>query len=254
MIAENDHFVVYEEVDATAKVSADNANTMIDFYSEHGAEIIDRYFGGVSDVNGDGKITLLVDPALDGIQAYVWSADMTLSATDCASSNQMELVHMSRGAFDQFNDDDYWALSALVHEAKHVSSLYKRVVNNRRRGSVGRAFHPTWVEEGTAEIAKEMSSRLAWERAGGPAMGERAHGDTLRTAIRETRPQVYGVFSLMARVVRAFSPDPNAITYEPSGQGNVYGSGWHFHRLLRDRTASSGEGSTMRWTKPSWLR
>ena len=44
---------------------------------------------------------------------------------------------MSRGGFD-FDNDRYWALSALVHEVKHVSSLYKRVVNHRRR----------WLEDG----------------------------------------------------------------------------------------------------------
>ena len=121
----------------------ENANRIIDFYTEHGKEIIDRYFGGVSDVNGDGKIALLVDPALRGVQAFVWSGDMTFPATQCAASNEMELVHMSEDSFD-FDNGRYWALSALVHEVKHVSSLYKRVVNHRRRGSRtgDETFHP----------------------------------------------------------------------------------------------------------------
>ena len=238
VIAENDDFIVYESVEAQAPVSVENANTMIDFYSQHGKEIIERYFGGVSDVNGDGKITLFVDPTLGGVRAYVWSGDFTFPATTCPASNEMELVHMSPDSFD-FDNDRYWALSALVHEVKHVSSLYKRVVNHRRRGSrMGdETFHPLWIEEGAAEIAKEMSSRLAWERAGGPAAGERAYGDTMRVALRETAPEFYGVFNMMSRTVLAFSPDPNGITFRPNNQGHVYGSGWHFHRFLRDWVA-----------------
>ena len=246
VIAENDHIIVYESVEAQSPVSVENANTIIDFYSEHGKEIIERYFGGVSDVNGDGKIALLVDPTVAGVQAYVWSADFTLPATNCPASNEMELVHMSVRSFD-FDNDRYWALSALVHEVKHVSSMYKRVVNHRRRGSrMGdEVFHPVWIEEGTAEIAKEMSSRLAWERAGGPAAGERAYGDSMRVALRETAPEFYGVFNMMSRTVLAFSPDPNGITFRPNNQGHEYGSGWHFHRFLRDWVAGRGAGMNM---------
>lgn len=241
VIAENEHFTVYEPVEGGTKVSEENANAMIDFYSDHGAEVIERYFGGVSDVNGDGRIALLVDPTLEGVQAYVWSADMTYSATDCASSNQMELVHMSPNSF-RFNNGVYWALAALVHEAKHVSSLYKRAINIRLRGSTGQAFHPRWIEEGTAEIAKEMSSRLAWERAGGPARGDRITGEMMREGLREAPRETYGIRNLMSRTVGAFRLDPNAITFETPGTRTVYGSGWHFHRLLRDWMAG-GEGA-----------
>ncbi len=239
VVAQNEHFIVYEPVGA-ANVSPDNAKAMIDFYTDHGAEVIDRYFGGVSDVNGDGRIALLVNPRLPGTQGYVWSADMTYPATACPASNQMELVHMSR---DTFGDGLLWALSALVHEAKHVSSLYKRHVNGRLRGGTGEdPFHPIWIEEGTAEIAKEMSSRLAWERTGGPAAGDRVTGEMLRIALREdeTERAAYGVRGLMLRTVNAFRLDPNAITFETLGTRNVYGSGWHFHRFLRDWIAGGG--------------
>ena len=219
VIAENDDIVVYESVDATAPVSVENANTMIDFYSAHGKEIIDRYFGGVSDVNGDGKIALLVDPTLSGIQAYVWSGDMTFPATACAASNETELVHMSAGAFAQFDDEGYWALSGLVHEAKHVSSLYKRVVNHRLRGSrmADETFHPLWIEEGTAEIAKEMSSRLAWERA----------GRTVEGGAGRRRHDAGGAPQHRPRVLRRLQP------HEPGGARLLPGS--QRHRLRAQR-------------------
>lgn len=243
LIAENDHMGVYEESTAQSPVSVETANRVIDFYTDHGVEVIDRWFGGVSDVNGDGRIIVLIDPALDGIRAFVWSGDMTFSTADCATSNEMELVHMSAGAFDSFDDDRYWALAAMVHEVKHVSSLYKRVRGWQHRGgsSSDPIFHPTWIEEGTAEIAKEMASRFAWSRAGGPSVTSTITGDSLRAGLSDSRPEVYGVFGLMARVVRAFSIDPNAVTFVASDGGTVYGSGWHFHRFLRDWLANPAE-------------
>ena len=236
LIAENDHLGVYEEETTSSPVTLANVQRTIDFYSAHGAEVIERYFGGVSDVDGDGRVLVLVDPALDGIRAYVWSGDMTFAASDCATSNETELIHVSAGAFEQFEDDRYWVLASLVHEMKHVSSLYKRVRGWYYRGAQtgDQIFHPTWIEEGRAEIAKEMSSRLSWERDGGPPLNVRVGRDMIRDGLSNSRPEVWGVFGLMARVVRAFSPRPNAVTFEPNDQGHIYGSGWHFHRLLRD--------------------
>ncbi len=233
IIAENDHLVVYEELDAESPVPVKNVDSVIDFYSDHGAEVIVDYFGGVSDVNGDEKIVVLINPTLEGVRGFVWSGDMTFTTDDCEASNEMELIHMSAGAF-RFENNSRWAFSGMAHEAKHVSSLYKRVRGDGKRGG-GNRFHPTWVEEGTAEIAKEMSSRIAWERGGGPDLDDRVTGDIMRVGLRENRVAVEGTFQLLARTVRAYSVNPNAVTFEPLGRGHVYGSGWHFHRLLRDR-------------------
>ena len=233
IIAENDHLVVYEEQDAESPVPVKNVDSVVDFYSDHGAEVIEDYFGGVSDVNGDEKIVVLINPTLEGVRGFVWSGDMTFTTDDCEASNEMELIHMSAGAF-RFENNSRWAFSGMAHEAKHVSSLYKRVRGDGKRGG-GSRFHPTWVEEGTAEIAKEMSSRTAWERGGGPDLDDRVTGDMMRVGLRENRVAVEGTFQLLARTVRAYSVNPNAVTFEPLGRGHVYGSGWHFHRLLRDR-------------------
>ncbi len=246
VIAESEHLVVYEEVDAQSPARVANVERVLDFYNAHGAEIIEGYFGGVSDVDANGKITVLIDPSLEGVRAFVWSADMTFTAADCPASNEMELVHMSAGAFSQFDSDRYWALAAMVHEVKHVSSLYKRVRSDAIRGRPRGwpTFHPSWIEEGTADIAKELASRLAWERAGGLSRDGRANDGWIQDGLLNMRPEVYGIASIMGRVVRAFSVDPNAISFEPNDQGNVYGSGWHFHRHLRDLFAPGNAGGT----------
>ena len=242
LVAENRHLAFYEY---QTNVSPNNVRQILDYYADYGEEVIQRYFGGVTDVNGDGIVNVLIRPGLPGnTRAYVWSADMTLSQTSCPASNEMELIHVDGESIDDIGGGDYWALGTIVHEMKHVSSLYKGF---RRRGS-GR-FQPLWIEEGTADIAKEVSSRLAWQRAGGPAMSDRVTGDDLRAAIRTTggsaRAEAYGVFITMARTVWAFAPDSSAVTFQyPDGEvGDVYGSGWHFHRFLRDWVVGTGSSA-----------
>ena len=240
LVGENQHLAIYEDETAADPVSVANVNRILDYYADHGAEVIDLWFGGVSDVNGDGKVAVIVDPLLNGVLAYVTSNDMLLSQAHCAASNEMELVHMSAGAFAEFDDGRYWALGGMVHEVKHVSSLYKRLIGYRW-GRIGPTWHPVWVEEGTAEIAKEMSSRLAWESVGGPPADARLTGEMFWAGLEAGQfAEYYGLRSIMARTVLAFSVDPNAVTFEPWNDGHVYGSGWHFHRFLRDWFAGAG--------------
>ncbi len=239
LVAENEHLAFYEYQTTT---SPDNVRQILDYYADYGEEVIQRYFGGVGDVNGDGIVNVLIRPDLPGATlAYVWSADMTLSRTSCPASNEMELIHFGAESIDDISGNDFWALGTIVHEMKHVSSLYKGF---RRRSS--NRFHPLWIEEGTADIAKEVSSRLAWQRAGGPAMADRVTGDDLRDAFRSTggnaRAEAYGTFTAMARTVWAISPDSSALSFQYGGGeiGDVYGSGWHLHRFLRDRVVGAG--------------
>ena len=252
LVGENDYLAVYEY---GTSVGAENVQRMLDYYADHGAEVIERYFGGVSDVNGDGLVNVLIRPDIpdEGTRAYVWSADMTFLQSRCSSSNEMELMHVEAAAINDIGSNEYGVLGTVVHEMKHVSSLYKRVQNGRRRGaqSADDIFHPLWIEEGTADIAKEVSSRLAWQRAGGPEAIDRVNGQVLRRAVQPTaatRDEAWGTFFTMARVVWAFSPDSSAVTFEQGqGQesvGDVYGSGWHFHRFLMDELLNDGAPRT----------
>ena len=254
LVAENDYLAFYEY---QTTVSTDNVRQILDYYAQYGEEVIQRYFGGVSDVNGDGLVNVLIRPDLPGNnRAYVWSADMTLSQGNCPASNRMELIHVDAESIDDISGNDYWVLGTIVHEMKHVSSLYKRF---RRRDS-GSPFHPLWIEEGTADIAKEVSSRLAWQRAGGPTTTDRVTGEMLVSAVRATggsaRREAFGVFTAMARVVWAFSPDSSAVTFEHTRsdgtpEGDIYGSGWHLHRFLRDWVV---EGATSTAADANFMR
>ena len=248
LVTETDHIAVYEDAEATNPISKANADRVLAYYEAFGAPVIERYFGGVSDVNGDGRVVVVVNPELGGVNAFVWAGDHTLSREACATSNEMELVHMSAGAFAQLDDNGYWALGGLVHEVKHVSSYHRRVRHSLGvAGAATTAFHPLWIEEGTAEIAKEMSSRLAWAAAGGPAPHARVTGELLRAGMDDAFAEVYGILGLIGRTSSAFAwfeDRPNAITFRPGGRGNIYGSGWHFHRFLRDWFGGAGASTT----------
>jgi len=232
-IAENNLMVIYQDSTqhASNPLSGSLAESMLDYYQKYGKQVIDQYFGGVSDINGDGKVTVLVTPVVEeGTAAFVWTGDFFPKTAQsgwagCPASNQMELVRFSLSTIQGMSGGNYQALSTLVHEVKHVSSLYKGLI----RGTL----HPLWVEEGRAEIAGEMSSRLAWEATGGPAVNQMAVGAN----VGAFTPENYGVILRMARTTQYLSSQPNAVMVTPVGAASghsVYGSGWHFHRWLGD--------------------
>lgn len=235
-IAENDLIVIYQDStqNAANPLAVVHAESMLDYYQRYGKQVIDQYFGGVSDINGDGKVAVLVTPEVEKVEkdvaAFVWSGDFFPKTpqgnwSGCAASNEMELVRFSLSTIQGMSGGNFQALSTLVHEVKHVSSLYK--------GLFRRTFHPLWVEEGRAEIAGEMSSRLAWEATGGPAVNQMA----VAANVVAFTPQNYGVILRLARTTEYLASQPNAVVVTPEGARDghsVYGSGWHFHRWLGD--------------------
>jgi hypothetical protein len=120
---------------------------------------------------------------------------------------------------------------------KHVSSLKKSI---DRPASFSEVYHPSWIEEGTAEIAANVAARRAWADIGGPAQNARATGEVMaETGFTESgiAPEFYGMAIRMLRTQGYLSSQPNAVTINPLGAGaqhSVYGSGFHFHRWLGD--------------------
>jgi hypothetical protein len=232
-VRENDLMVIYQDSiqRASDPLSETIAQQMLDFYQANGKSVIDDYFGGVTDINADGKIVVFVTPVVgDGVAAFVWSGDFFPKTSQpgwgaCPASNQMEMMRFSLGTIKGISDGNYQALGTLVHEAKHIASLYRSII----RGD----YQPLWVEEGTAEIAKEVASRQGWADNGGPAVGSMVFGQDV-TAFT---PENYGIILVHAGTTGYLSSQPNGVVVTPSGAGSshsVYGSGWHFHRWLGD--------------------
>ena len=222
--------VVYQDStqNAGSPVSLANVQSMLNYYRDYGKPVIDGYAGGVSDINGDGRIVVLVTPEVGGnVVAFVWSGDFIPTNAGCPASNEMELVRFNRTQVQNLSSGNpsYQALGALVHEVKHVSSLFNSLARSD--------YQPDFVEEGTAEIVGKLSSRLAWAAAGGPAVGAKVgFGDWV-----DTGPENWGVILKLVRTVGYLGSQPNGVVETPFGAGpyhNAYGSGWHFHRWLGD--------------------
>ncbi|MBT8396570.1 MAG: Ig domain-containing protein, partial [Gemmatimonadetes bacterium] len=237
LIKENDHVAIYQDSVqwASDRMSDDHAQKMLDFYAAGGKQVIDTYFGGVTDVNGDQRVVVFVSPVVgEELVAFVWSLDFFpkvdeirdgVSWEGCAASNAMEMMRFNHDIIKRIATGGFQALGAAVHEAKHISSVYKSLF----RGD----FQPLWVEEGTAEIAEETAARIAWAGAGGPAVGAMVDGDDLADWTEEN----YAAVSVNASTVRYLSSQPNGVVVTPLGAApghSVYGSGWHFHRWLGD--------------------
>lgn len=233
LVAYNDELAIYQDSlqQGVDPIRAVDARQVLDYYEEYGAGTIEEYFGGVPDINGDQRVNVFVSPVVpEWVAAFVWSGDF-LSSEACSWSNEMELVYFHENMFDILasapDSGHYQALPTMVHEVKHVSSLYIRT-------SLG-AFHPFWVEEGTAEIAAEVSSRMAMEAVGGVARGARLNRDAYppRSGIIIT-PENYGVLLRLARMTLSYAEVLNSISVDPTVGHTYYGTSWHFHRFLGD--------------------
>lgn len=225
----NDHLAIYEADSNSPTVGQAQVDQMLNYYRDYGDQVIQSYFGGVTDIDGDGRIVLLITPDVpSGTAAFVWSGDF-FPTNACPDSNVGEFVYFSPGVVEGMVDGNYQGLNTVVHEAKHISSLYNRIANPS-----GAPFHPGFIEEGTAEIAAEVAGRLSWAATGGPAVGTKITGAAWDDQFTLTGDN-YGIFLRMARMVLYLSSQPNGVSwsYTPR-QGGIYGGGVMFHRWLGD--------------------
>lgn len=244
LVHENDDLAIYQDSTqrATKPIGVGLAQKMTTYYSAYSKSMIEAYFGPPTDIDENGKMIVFASPVVEGdVAAFVWSGDFFENDTtvqgSCAASNEAEVIYFNTDLILNMegNDPAYQALATLAHEVKHVVSLYNRIAASQRLGSS--QYHPSWIEEGTAEIAGEMSSRIAWAANSGPAVG----AQVTRTSFVNTPGGItehnYGVAINLARAVWFLSSQPNGLVATPTGAtegSSIYGSGWMFHRWLGD--------------------
>ena len=234
----NDHIAIYQDSASNAQtpLSATATAEMLSYYASHVADFADAYWGPPSDIDGNGRILVTTAPALaDTVAAAVFSGDFRPTSS-CASSNEAEIIYFSEEVIQNVDpgaeNRSYLALSVLAHEQKHVVSLY----NGIARG----AFHDTWIEEGTAEVAQTKSSRVAWAAVGGPPLGSVLDGQDIRdwnSANNGIGPEAWGVVVQLSTLVVWGSTQPNSLVTNPAGADSLhtfYAGGWHWHRFLGD--------------------
>lgn len=253
LVHENADLAVYQDsaqhASTTQSIDASLAQRLEDYYTDYAKDMVDAYWGPPSDIDGNGKVILFVSPvASDSVAAFVWAGDFLdsdpASSGSCAASNEAEIVYFNADLIRDMvaADPGYQALSTVAHEMKHVVGLYDRLAAQRR--GVGQ-FNPSWIEEGTAEISGEMSSRIAWADNGGPAPDVQVARASFTSSGGITEEN-YGVAISLARAVWFLSSQPNGLVATPDGAADgasIYGSGWLFMRWLGDAYGNPGHTS-----------
>lgn len=255
LVGQNDFLAVYQDsalnVDPATEVTAAQAQQILDYYGSYGKATIDAYFPGMPDVDANGKIIMYVsfDEALAGgaTGAYVWGGDL-LTTSQCEASNQAELTYFNAALIRELDQGFDQALETMVHEAKHISSFWQGIARSRIANSS--QYQPSWLEEGSAEIAGNMSSRRAWAALGGPAANERVVAQDFRDIVADNGgslpAEVFGVLLRMYRAQAYLSSQPNGLIVTPLGAGSdhsVYGSGWTFLRWLGDAYGNAAQAA-----------
>jgi hypothetical protein len=100
-----------------------------------------------------------------------------------------------------------------------------------------------------AEIAGELSSRIAWFSNGGPPPGQEVSrsdfGEYQQATGNAFDELTYGTVIMLARTARYLASQPNGLVVapdHPNNDGSEYGSGWLFNRWLADGYAGAGDG------------
>ena len=147
-------------------------------------------------------------------------------------------------------DEGNWqSLETLIHELKHNSSMFFSV---NRPLTVQQPYHPEWGEEGSAEIAGNSASRVAWAAIGGPDSNARLTWDdilasafTLPDGQGDLRPEFYGVLLRLFRFQAYAASQPNGLFADPQGalpSHTSYARGWTFLRWLGDAYGNAASG------------
>ena len=226
----SDRLAIYAEPIPDPPMDSANVAVLLRHYERYGAEVIDRW-GGVADLDGNGRVIVYLDANLPAGSGGVVSLGDMLSPSECPVSNGGEFVRIERAWVEDRSD----ALSSvLVHEVQHVSSIYKRLLNSLSDPFSLATQHDIWIEEGRAVMAEEVASRLAWADAGGPAPTETVTSAHISLLFGQTEG-LFGVYDALSRTKHVFTDNfSNSIADPP------FGGGWQFHRFLVDWYGGAG--------------
>jgi hypothetical protein len=250
---ENDLMAIYQDSADIAflPVRSEHVERMLAYFATYGKDIVETYFGRLPDVDGNGRVIVVITSfpfSADAVVAYVWAGNYYARAT-CPASDEMEVIYLNPARVRSMDRGEFVALGVLSHESQHLVSLFNRLARTRRTNSQTFLSHPVWIEEGRAELADEVTSRRAWSlMPGGPARTARVDGAQLEQGLRNNRAEAFGVVLEGYRTIWYLSSQPNGLAVTPNGapvDADIRNGGWHFHRWLADAygRASSSAGA-----------
>ena len=144
------------------------------FYSRHTNGVHDDYFGGLSDVDRNGQVLVLMTKEVnrkEGTLGFVFGADL-FSHGQCAGSNEAEVfygfVPDPDGIFGSArtkDDVDREYPSLLTHEITHIVQFAAIVFGSARNGKA------IWEMEGGATLAEQLVGYRIFGHGSGQDLG-----------------------------------------------------------------------------------
>ena len=146
------------------------------FYATHVKDVHDGYYGDLSDVDGNGRIMILMTKAAnreddDGffLGGWVWPADL-YPKSQCATSNEAEIFYgrvpdpggVFGSAWTKQQALEYYP-SLLTHEITHLVQANSQVF--------GGASLATWEAEGGATLAEQLVAYRLFGHGSGQNLG-----------------------------------------------------------------------------------
>ncbi|ADR35745.1 hypothetical protein Ocepr_0285 [Oceanithermus profundus DSM 14977] len=185
-------------------------------------------FGNAADFDGNGKIFIVLSPKVGnaGLFGYVYSADLYLDSGSAPRSNEGDIFYATTPGppinLYSWTRDAFLNVAlpgTMAHELKHLVAMGYRV-------AAGFPLEEIWIEEPSAEVAKELSGfGTAQGRIQSRASDALANPEAFRI-VHATRPSgaegraIYGFnFLLMWRAHEKVG----ASLWKPWVQSNLVG-------------------------------
>lgn len=135
-----------------------------------------QWFGEPSDINGDGKVTLLFSPAINRLTppgslgfvgGYFWLNDLLprtvpAQAYTCPASNEQEIMYfMTPDPDGTVNGNRFTVPTVLRAMRGTVAHEYQHLINQSVRQARSAPAEVDWLNEGLSHLAEELVGRVA---------------------------------------------------------------------------------------------
>jgi len=169
------HTVWLEDLDNPSGTFSDSELAEMDaFYAANIAGVLDGYFGGLPDVDGNGRILILMTQEVNRLpgdtRGYVFIPDLW-PTNRCATSNRAEILYGfvpdPDGAFDYAMSKEqafFHYPSLIAHEAAHIAQLGAQALGNA-------GAKKSWELEGGAVLAEHLVAFRLFGHASGQNLG-----------------------------------------------------------------------------------
>ena len=191
-------------------------------------------FGGPSDIDGNGKVIVLMTPVVNGltpttncnvvIAGFFFGLDLTQGTNSNRAEVFYSLVPDPQGQFSCARSVAAVQASApptFIHEFQHMISFNQHVIV--RSGS----DEDAWLNEGLSHIAEEVAARFYDNKHWPPPTPDRLFTDTANIFVSNDLSNSYEFLQA--------TPTTSLTVFESTGTLEERGAAWLFLRWLADQ-------------------